>query len=167
MAFSSGLSRRRLIIAGILAATMQTGILASMIREGSAILAEGQPVTLRTMPVDPRDLLRGDYVVLNYEFSSLDSTLVMGDWPASGTDAVLYVALTPDGDGIWHPASASFSPVTPGEGLVVLRSAPFRLDQTPERPASIRAEYGLERYYVPEGQGKELEKDRNQSRVLV
>lgn len=32
----------------------------------------GYPVyMLRTMPVDPRDLLRGDYIILGYEISRL------------------------------------------------------------------------------------------------
>ena len=35
-------------------------------------LRTGTEVTLKTVPVDPRDLFRGDYVVLNYEISTLD-----------------------------------------------------------------------------------------------
>lgn len=35
-------------------------------------LRTGTEVILKTEPVDPRDLFRGDYVVLNYEISTLD-----------------------------------------------------------------------------------------------
>lgn len=167
MVFPTGLSRRRLLIAGVLAATMQTGILASMIREGTSILAEGTPISLKTVPVDPRDLLRGDYVTLRYEFSTLEASLIEGPWPAMSGDATLYVVLAPSGDGYWHPLRARFQQITPDPGEVVLRSLPFHFELATDRPATISAEYGLERYYVPEGQGKELEQARNASRVVI
>ncbi len=167
MVFPTGLSRRRLILAGFIAAGMQTGILASMIREGSGILSEGRQITLRTVPVDPRDLFRGEYVVLNYEFSALDSNLVMGDWPAISGNQTLYIRLEKQADDTWHPVEASFQPLPDDPETVVIRSLPFRYEPTSDKPSTIRAEYGLERYYVPEGQGKELENARNADRVLV
>lgn len=167
MVYPTGLSRRRLVIAAILAATMQTGILASMIREGTAILADGVPVTLRTVPVDPRDLLRGEYVVLSYDISRIESGQIVGDWPQAAGDAMLYVELAPEADGVWHPLIASFSPLEPAKGNVVIRSRPFSYLPSSPPPSSFSLEYGLERYYVPEGQGKELEKARNDSRILV
>lgn len=167
MAYPAGLSRRRLIIAAILASTMQTGILASMIREGTNILEEGVPITLRTVPVDPRDLMRGEYVVLNYEISRLEGALVVGPWPDSEGETVVYVDLAPQADGVWHPVVASFSPLPAEEGHVVLKSQPFRYIPSSSPPPYINAEYGIERYYVPEGQGKELEKAGNDRRILV
>jgi len=35
-------------------------------------LKTGEEVMLKTMPVDPRDLFRGDYVILSYEIGNLD-----------------------------------------------------------------------------------------------
>lgn len=167
MTYPTGLSRRRLIIAAVLAATMQTGILASMIREGMTILEDGVPVTLRTVPVDPRDLMRGEYVILNYEISRMDGALISGPWPASEGEAVLYVDLAPQEDGVWHPVMASFSPLAAVEGHVVLKSQPFRYIPSTSPPTYISADYGIERYYVPEGQGKDLEKAGNDRRILV
>ena len=34
-----------------------------------SLLSSGQEVVLQTVPVDPRDLLRGDYVILRYDIS--------------------------------------------------------------------------------------------------
>jgi len=34
-------------------------------------LAVGQVILLETRPVDPRDLLRDDYVILNYKISNI------------------------------------------------------------------------------------------------
>ena len=36
-----------------------------------ALGLRGETIRLRTVPVDPRDLLRGDYVILGYEISRI------------------------------------------------------------------------------------------------
>lgn len=167
MLLDTHLTRRRLIVAALLAAGLQTGILAVMMKGSDDILANGTPVTLKTVPVDPRDLLRGEYVVLAYDFSALDTALITGEWPTEAGDQTLYVALVPDADGTWHAAEASFFPLIPSEGRVIIRSLPFRFEPSAEKPSVLRADYGLERYYVPEGEGKALEEARNGSRILV
>ena len=52
-----------------LAAVIQVGLIAVMVYDRVRVLREGTEVTLQTRPVDPRDFLRGDYVVLNYEIT--------------------------------------------------------------------------------------------------
>jgi uncharacterized membrane-anchored protein len=37
-------------------------------------LRTGEEVLLKTLPVDPRDLFRGDYVILRYDVSRVDTT---------------------------------------------------------------------------------------------
>ena len=56
-----------------LAALIQIGLIAAMVADRARILRDGTDVTLQTRPVDPRDFLRGDYVALGYDFSSLPS----------------------------------------------------------------------------------------------
>jgi uncharacterized membrane-anchored protein len=53
----------------IAAAAFQVLFLVGMIAERAAPLRSGRTVLLRVVPVDPRDLLRGDYVTLSYEIS--------------------------------------------------------------------------------------------------
>jgi uncharacterized membrane-anchored protein len=53
------------------AALVQIALLTLMIIDRVQILRDGTEVTLQTRPVDPRDLLRGDYVVLRYDISQL------------------------------------------------------------------------------------------------
>ena len=38
-------------------------------------LKTGQEVLLKVQPVDPRDLFRGDYVVLRYDITRVDSNV--------------------------------------------------------------------------------------------
>jgi len=61
-----------------LAGLIQLGLIAAMVVDRASILREGTEVTLQTRPVDPRDFLRGDYVVLSYDISSVPTGELKG-----------------------------------------------------------------------------------------
>lgn len=161
------LSRRRLLVAAIAAGGMQIALILSMVASNSAILEEGVAVTLRAQPVDPRDLLRGEYVTLGYSFSALNAALVRDPWPTQPGEQTLWLRLKPGPEGVSDVSEAAFEPLPPEAGSVVLKSEPFPFNPTTEKPLVVRATYGLERYYVPEGQGKALEAARDTHRILV
>ena len=60
-----------LFAAALVAALLQTAVLGFMVESRASILRSGTDVRLKTLPVDPRDLLRGDYVILSYGISSI------------------------------------------------------------------------------------------------
>src|SRR5262245_66029647 len=64
------------LVLGIVLA--QVLILISMIVLDAAPLVLGERIKLRVTPVDPRDLFRGDYVVLNYDFNRIAPGQVAG-----------------------------------------------------------------------------------------
>ena len=115
-------------------------------------LAGGAVVLLETRPVDPRDLLRGDYVILNYKISDVALSL----FSPPHTNALppgqpVYVALEPRGQ--FHEAVlASTNPITPAEGQVVLKGQTQSWRRGPA-VSTTHVQYGLERYYVREGTG--------------
>lgn len=115
-------------------------------------LAHAETVLLETQPVDPRDLLRGDYVILNYTLSRLSADLFTPAWtnrPAAGT--TVFVLLEKRGE--FHEAvGASLAPSTPAKNQVLLRGT---MDHRwgGAQDATVNVRYGLERYYVPEGTG--------------
>ena len=51
----------------ILVAFLQTAALAWIVYDRVSLLEDGREVVLKNVPVDPRDLFRGEYVILNYE----------------------------------------------------------------------------------------------------
>ena len=57
-------------------ALAQIGFLGWIIAGRAAILRDGQEILLKVEPVDPRDLLRGDYVRLGYEISRIPVKLI-------------------------------------------------------------------------------------------
>lgn len=168
------LVRRRLnpLLAGIVSGAVLLGTLALAIEHRASILRDGREIVLKTEPVDPRDLMRGDYVRLGYtDVSSIDEDLVEGGWPAQDTTAPVWLVLTPGSDGAYVAKAASFTkpPAVSGED-VVLRSLPARI--TVARPGSgVNSvgplSFGIERYYVPEGEGLEIEKAQNEGRTTV
>jgi uncharacterized membrane-anchored protein len=55
----------------VAAGLLQTALIALMVADRVQILRSGTEVMLQTRPVDPRDFLRGDYVSLAYDISSV------------------------------------------------------------------------------------------------
>ena len=152
----------------LLVALAQTVILGSMIEGRASILKSGTEVLLKTAPVDPRDLLRGDYVVLSYDISTIPAALIKGAKPEAGSWGVLNVRIAPGADGFWAVAEASFEPLPQQAGSVVLRSQPIEtFDWQWAEGGALFATYGIERYYVPEGEGRVIEDGRNDRRVSV
>ncbi len=58
---------------------LQLFLLAGIVAYRQYWLATGERVLLRTEPVDPRDIFRGDYVRLGYGISTLDLDRLEGD----------------------------------------------------------------------------------------
>lgn len=146
-----------------------------MLVEGRArILRSGSEVRLKTAPVDPRDLFRGDYVVLNYDISTLDSASLQGDRDF-GKGEPVFVRLTPDGDGFARavgiyrarPALEGGDVVIAGHvtrtGLCV-RAENGAVDCN--QRGGVRVSYGLESYFVPQGSGRAIERTER-SRIEI
>ena len=166
---ASRLFRLPPVAAAIIAAALQTAVIGYMVESRASILRSGADIKLKTLPVDPRDLLRGDYVILSYPISTIPKSIVTGESPKGGTRARLFVRLKPGADGLWTAAGASFATLPAEEGSVVLRTLPFDYYGGSDGGVSdtLFVQYGIERYYVPEGEGKVLEDARNQEELEV
>ena len=118
------------------------------------VLRVGQLIMLETQPVDPRDLLRGDFVRLNYPISNVPRDRffpppLTGDL-AGGT--TVFVALVPTGTNEFYQlARACTAWFTPAANEVVLRGKAAQSWRN--NAGSIHVEYGLEQYFVAEGTG--------------
>jgi len=120
----------------------------------------GQEVRLQTAPVDPRDLFYGDYVVLNYEISTLDSSLWQGaEQPKTG-DSV-YVVLKPDGTHHKPVAAYAEKPEVSGDEIVLRGKLLYEFE------SKWNVQYGIERYYIPENTGKAIEQHTRSGHATV
>lgn len=101
-----------------LAAGLQLAVLAFMAGEREAVLAYGRQVWLKTVPVDPQDLFRGDYVRLSYEASTVPRDRWQGHLAQTGTarrGQRVYARLAPGEDGLFQVQGLTDEP--PDEGL--------------------------------------------------
>jgi GDYXXLXY protein len=85
------------------AALVQVALLTVMVIDRTRILREGTEVTLQTRPVDPRDLLRGDYVVLGYDISQLPAGSLLNQ-PAGERNPMVFVNSRPIATGSTRPS---------------------------------------------------------------
>lgn len=114
-------------------------------------LATGAPVLLKTVPVDPWDLFRGEYVTLRYEISTVDAGKVAMQGLPYRRGQQVYVTLR-QGDPYWTVGSVSAARTAAGDGEMVVKA---RVEWDSGREVGLR--YGIEQFYVPEGEGKDLE----------
>ncbi|MFU0503777.1 GDYXXLXY domain-containing protein [Pseudaminobacter sp. NGMCC 1.201702] len=152
--------RQRLIASAIVVALLQIAFLSWMIAGRAMTLRNGQDVLLKVEPVDPRDLLRGDYVQLGYDISTIPEKIVenMPEDPQTVAAGPIYVRINKDADGFWRPVSASLgqpSTTARREGEIDIRGNVLSRwgDDV------LRVTYGIERFYLPEDEGKAIERD--------
>jgi uncharacterized membrane-anchored protein len=153
---------------GLLAAfLLQTGLLAWMIVDRALLLKNGKEVRLAVVPVDPRDLLRGDYVILSYPMSRIVSDEIEGDDDFYYYDTIyVTVAEAPDG---WKATSIHRQPPEDGVFLKGFVENIYTRDgcKVAAPCTEYQIGYNLEQFFVPEGEGRELETLRNDQRMSV
>jgi len=96
-------------------------------------LLTGKKIVLATLPVDPFDPIRGQYIVINYEISQLDNA------PGYKAGDSIYVLLKEDDKGIWRQAGVSST--KPTEGDFIKGKVKSVGDN------NLRIEYGIEQYF--------------------
>ena len=159
-------ARRVLVLSAILVALLQSAVLLYVVMSRAAVLRNGAEVVLETAPVDPRDLLRGDYVILNYRIGEIATSSIVGAWPQAGRRQPIHVRLVLGRDGFWTVQEASFEALPADDRSVVLRGLVDRVPASPY-PETLSVRYGIERFYVPEGEGRAIEAARNDGKVRI
>ena len=138
----------------ILILALQSAWLLGTVFVQERALREGAVILLETRPVDPRDLLRGDYVILNYKISTIPTSLFTA-FPPDPMEygRTVWVALTPRGE--FHELiRASMERFEPGAGEILVQAkSKWWGNSRSGRAGEITVEYGLERYFVREGTG--------------
>ena len=150
---------RSKIAAGLVAAiAFQLVVLAGMVVNAALPLWTGTEVRVRTVPVDPRSMFRGNYARLAYEFGTLPEDALAGEENLR-VGEVVYVRLERGEDGAHEFSGASLDPPTEGvflRGRLATVTAPYRV------------RFGIEAFFAPKERAFELEKDlRNGGTALL
>ena len=137
----------------LLTIVVQLLIVTALIASKEILLRTGQTVKLELAPLDPRSLLQGDYVRLNYKISQLPSEVALGD------NYRVQLVLHPDENGV-----SQFKEVYNKDK----RLAPSEVVITGWRRGDRnRLSYGIESYFDPEGTGLDVERSAKYGIVKV
>ena len=113
----------------------------------------GEEVLLKTVPVDPRDLFRGDYVILSYDISRFETDDTTGFDPGRTVYALLDTSEK-------YAQIISLHTQKP-DGLFMKGRLESGFGDT------LRIAYGIESYFVPENKGYIIEKAQRKGDVDV
>jgi uncharacterized membrane-anchored protein len=141
----------------LLVLLLQVAALGSVAGKREWIRAQGEQVYLRTAPVDPRDLFRGDYVQLEYEITQPEESLVPEDLLEQPHQEI-YLRLERDELGIAHLVGIE---TEEPDGLFI-KGQWGRKWRAMSRNRSI-AKLGIEKYFVQQDSGLPMEKRRGRA----
>ncbi len=173
-AFSAVTARTRQVV--LLCAVLQAGGLLWMAWHHGRPAETGQRFLLPCRALDPRDLMRGEYVILGYDFSNPgadDIGRLNKEWAELNgqeqrgsmrepywnlpDDTEIYLPLAVDGKGVASAGQPTLK--RPASGPYLRGYAGSR------RFGLIRS--GIEAFYIKEGTGREWEKLRDQGQLLA
>lgn len=150
---------RKMFIASV---GIQIVLLAGFAVPQAYTLSTGKVITLRTVPVDPTDLFRGEYARLNYKdiaSSNINAQLGSGQ-------TVFVVLEKPDNNPDWKIVSLKEKQPEINEKQVCLRGKISRIDGSRSSP-TYQIEYGIERLYMPAGKSLDLERNAQELEVDI
>lgn len=148
-------------------------VLLSLMIQPFLTLQFGETVVLQTVPVDPKDLFRGDYVDLFYELNQIDTGitpiegLVPGNQPESLSGSTVYVVFKKDG--AYHSVDY-FTTKKPSSKIYLkgtIQYAYFKDYNNPNQAVLCNVDFGIDRYYIQENSGQALEEAARKGKVLV
>lgn len=161
------MQRRALWFALVVA--LQLLLLLGLVGRHSYTLATGTEVTLKSEPFDPWDPLKGQYVRLRYNISTFQLTDTTGAAPPFQSGQMVWVTLK-EGAPFWTVTTVTKErpAVGPDEVAVRARVQWVQWWQDLKEPpfaefrnGQVSLEYGVEEFYVPEGEGPKLEQQRD------
>ncbi|EKD26938.1 MAG: hypothetical protein ACD_79C00965G0006, partial [uncultured bacterium] len=137
----------------VIALIIQCIALGYIFLEREMVLLKGDTVFIRTEPVDPRDIFRGDYVRLNYEISRFSKEYVNNDEDFTvmqKSDRMVYLTYESDGDNIFKACKLSLKKPENEKFIRGFTSRNWSGN-------SINVRYSIEQYFMEQGKALKLQ----------
>lgn len=139
---------------GIQPPVFKIGLIIAIIFQCSVLVVEylgsvwpiwtGTPIILKTQPIDPRSLFRGNFVRLNYQINRIEVP-VASDFKLG---SIVYVSLK-EHQGYW--SSSKVASIKPQSGLFIRGRVRRYFDQ------HLSIEYGIEAPFMPKAKALSTE----------
>ena len=146
--------RRRIVLLAVV--LVQLAVPLGLAGYAAADLSSGKEIRLLAQPVDPLDAFRGNYVILRYELSRLQT-------PFRFTRGERVCAPLHEENGVWNGGFAE--PDRPADTVDVTICGRARRDAEPS--GSVEVEYGIETYYASAERAREIEDAIGRTKVFV
>lgn len=153
---------RKLIIGLAAAILFQIIVLVGMYVSAAMPEWIGTEIRIKTIPVDPRSMFRGNYARLRYDISRIHIPTLDGNEDLRNGE-VVYASLAEESDGLYQFVSASLEEPETG---IFLRGRIFDQDYE-EKVTYYRVKYGIEAFFAPKKKALQLEKDLRDGGVAV
>ncbi len=141
----------------VFALVFQFVVLTGMVVSAAMPLLAGEEIKIKTIPVDPRSMFRGNYAQLRYDFSRIDSQKFK-DMENMRSGEVVYVLLKTGKDDVHEFDRVQIKKPTNG---VFLRG---RLEN---RYHNLRVKCGIEAFFAPKEKAIKLETELRDGGIAV
>jgi uncharacterized membrane-anchored protein len=144
------------------AVVLQAAILAAVVMQREHVLHHGDVVYMRTLPVDPRDLFRGDYVRLGYEAASLTRDHVREEdyREMQKPERRVYLSYRTDTRDVMIPDKLTF---TRPEDETYIRG----LTTKNRGSSAVGVRFGVEKYFVQQDKGWPMQRGQRLEGVRI
>lgn len=153
---------KKLVTALVAAIVFQFLVLTGMYVSAALPLWTGTEIKIKTIPVDPRSMFRGNYARLRYDISQIDAEK-FSDNRELRNGEVVYVALQLAEDGLYQYADVSLD--KPDSGIFLRGRIENRRYE--ENASYFRIKYGIEAFFAPKEKALLLETDLRDSGIAV
>ncbi len=135
---------------------LQLSFVSFQIITNEHLINEGKTITLKLAPVDPRSLIQGDYVRLQYEIGEVE----LGEGRHEGR---VFLLLKRNEEGIYTVSKVYKTQIDPTKESL----AEDEVIITGKYNGYNQIIFGIESYFVPEGTGLEVERNAEFAKVAV
>ena len=155
--------KRLMTAASLVSVVVLCGFLWTVIEGRNDILREGTEIVLETQPIDPRDLLRGHYVQLEFAVEELPVALVRSlseGVVGSHRDAPVFVRFETGEGGVDTIVEVRRTPPADFSRWMLVTAPALREGMT-----NLRVEFPIDRYYASEAVAPEIERRMRQGDI--
>jgi uncharacterized membrane-anchored protein len=163
----SALAKPSLLTAIAVVGLVQSLVIGWMVWDRVSLLSTGREIRAAVVPVDPRDIFRGDYVTLGYGFTT-GADIALPDGARQGD--TVYAVLANQGASEWSLSGVTDEvPAKLADGNVVLKGIVDSVRRGHSSgPSTVgRLRFGIERFYVPQGEGVAIEQQVRDKRIVA
>ena len=151
---------KKIVLGLCIAAIFQLFVLTGMVGLSVMPLWSGKEIRVKTIPVDPRSMFRGNYARLRYDLSEV---YIENSNKAIRNGEVVYVNLIQADNGLFEFSSASLTEPERGDYLRGrIQTHHFHSNQK-----TFNVIYGIEAFFAPKVKALALEQDLRDGGIAV